>query len=127
MRLENEIFVVGNRKQRKSVNTTYVIVSYTVYGYITFFLNCLKVNINHNFEWCKLCGTLIECKYVVQMHIYIDNADPWYLQITNNVDLVFFPNTANYKWVKVLSLYWKKMNWRVSWHLKIMVEIQVEE
>ena len=50
MRLEIEIFVVGNRKQRKSVNTTYVIVSYTIYGYITFFLNCLKVNINHNFE-----------------------------------------------------------------------------
>ena len=64
------IFFVGNRKQRKRVNTTYVIVSYTIYGYITFFLNCLKVNINHNFEWCKLCGTLIESKYVVEMHIY---------------------------------------------------------
>ena len=63
MRLENEFFdFFGNRKQRKCVHTTYVIVSYTIYGYINLFLNCLKVNINHNFERCKLYGTFIKSK-----------------------------------------------------------------
>ena len=56
------LWLFGNRKQRKCVHTTYVIVSYTIYGYINLFLNCLKVNINHNFERCKLYGTFIKSK-----------------------------------------------------------------